>query len=150
MLTRRAFVLSICSLLIALLSLSVGCVQKDPVDIVILEKVQTELAANHDPAIMTNITKWEVFKQNLKIWLADDYPEDKIKELTEKTAKAFGTIARTNGKVENSYIVQVFQKRKNETSGDEKVYNIAMGEFYNGKETVNVELYGLGDGKYDY
>lgn len=150
MLTRRAFVLACCSLLIALLSLLTGCVQKDPVDIVILEKVQTELAANHDPAIMTNITKWEVFKQNLKIWLADDYPEDKIKELTEKTAKAFGTIARTNGKVENSYIVQVFQKRKNETSGEEKVYNIAMGEFFNGKETVNVELYGLGDGKYDY
>jgi len=150
MLTRRAFVLAICGLLIALLGLVTGCVQKDPVDILVLQKVQEDLAANYDPAIMTNITKWEVFNQNLKIWLADDYPEDKIKDLTDKVAKTYGTISRTNGKIENSYVVQVYQKRKNQTSGEEKVYNVAAGEFFNGKEIVKTELFGLGDGKYDY
>ncbi|MCG3152935.1 MAG: hypothetical protein GEEBNDBF_02240 [bacterium] len=150
MISRRAFTLTCCLLLLSLISTLSGCVKDDPVDVLVLQKVQEELAANYDPAIMTNITKWEVFKKNLKIWLADDYDQEKIKEITDKTARAFGTISRTNGKVEATYIVMVYQKRTNPTSGETKVYNIAEGTFYNGKETVEVQLYGLGDGKYDY
>lgn len=150
MISRRAFTLTCCLLLLSFISALSGCVKDDPVDVLVLQKVQEELAANYDPAIMTNVTKWEVFKKNLKIWLADDYDQEKIKEITDKTARAFGTISRTNGKVEASYIVMVYQKRTNPTSGETKVYNVAEGTFFNGKETVEVQLYGLGDGKYDY
>lgn len=147
---RFYFLLPLFALLLGLAGLTSACVKTDPADTAIVEKVQQELAANHDPAIMTRTKKWEIFKNTIKIWVTDDFEQDKVKPLAEAAAKAFGPIARTNGKIEPTYIIQLYQRQKNQTTGETKEYNIAKATFYNGKETVTVDMFGQGDGKYDY
>ena len=143
----------LCCLLLASLTFcltAMGCVKDDPVDVTVLALVQEDLTKNYDPAIMTTVIKWEIFNVNLKMHLVPEFPQDKLKELAETAAKSYGTIGRTNGKILTGYVVQIYQKQKNVTTGEEKVYNIAEATFNNGKETVDVKLFGQGDGKYDY
>ena len=128
----------------------VGCVKEDPKDKLILGKVQEDLQKNYDPAIMTKVTKWEVFNENLKVWLAPDFDAKEFKKFGDKAARAFGTISRTNDKIYTDYVVKAYQEQKNMATGKETEVNVFESTFHNGKETVDTNLFGQGDGRFDY
>ncbi|HYE78901.1 MAG TPA: hypothetical protein VEI97_13025, partial [bacterium] len=137
-------------LLFCALAMATGCVKADPKDLEIEQKAIAQLKANWNPAADTMIKKSEIFNYTWKIWVVDDFKAEDIKKFTEEAAKAFGQNARTNGKVNPTYDVQVFQRMKNESTNKEGDVNVAKGVFHNGKEKTEVELYGQGSSKFDY
>ncbi|MEO7993331.1 MAG: hypothetical protein ABI743_02945 [bacterium] len=149
--SRRCF---IASLLLAFATLAAvlmgGCVKQDPLNDVVLTKVKEDLKANYNPGIDAIILKTEFVKDTLKVWIADDFKAEDVEKFTKVLATTYGHIARKEGKIASDYEVHVFQKQHNATTGDDKVYNISAGTFHNGKEITDVQLFGQGDGKYDY
>ena len=123
-----------------------GCVAKDPLHDVIIQEVKDGLQVEYSEDL-AKIDKIIIFENTMKIYMVDDYKPTEFKKFAKESAKQFGLMMRKNKKLESTYHLQIFQKKKID---DKKVVKqIAECLFENGSDRVTFKDLGLGDGKYD-
>jgi hypothetical protein len=125
-----------------------ACVAKNPAHPVIIAEVKDGLNAEFSQEL-TSIENMIIFENTLKVYMAPDWPNDKLDALARRTTELFGPSMRKN-KIRNvMYFVNFYQDK--EVQGEKKKNKqIAECMFESQTDRIKVELLGLGEGKYDY
>jgi len=123
-----------------------SCIAKDPVLDVVIAEVKKELQAEYSDDL-SKVKKMTIFENTMKIYMTDDYPNNKLEKFARAATKIYGIRMRSNKKLYQTYHLILFQNKQIENKV--KLKPIAECLFENGADLVEVKLLGLGSGKYD-
>ena len=123
-----------------------GCVPKDPVHDIVIQDVQEGLQAefSEDLAMIDNMI---VFENMLKVYMMDDFPQERLIAFAKEVTRLFGTSMRENKKLDSTYHCNIYQKKM--IDDKMKMKQIAECRMENITDRVTVKDLGLGSGKYD-
>ncbi len=123
-----------------------GCLAKDPLHDIIIQEVKDGLQEEFSDELAM-ITKIIIFENTMKVFMIDEYTSEGLKDFAKAITKLFGVRMRDNKKLEQTYHLHIFQKKKIDKKMRMKM--IAECRFDNGSDRVTVKELGLGEGKYD-
>ena len=123
-----------------------SCLAKDPILDVVIGEVKKDLQSEYGEDLAM-VKKMTIFESTLKVYMTDDYPNDRLRKFAGATTKIYGERMRGNKKLFQLYHVTIFQNKKIDNKIQLKP--IAECTFKNGSDQVEVHELGLGSGKYD-
>lgn len=124
----------------------IGCIAKDPLHDGIIQDVRDGIQADF-PEELAKIDKIIIFENTMKVYMADDFDSTEFKKFGKAITSQFGFSMRKNKKLETTYHLHIFQKKKIDDKMEMK--QIADCLFENATDRVKFKDLGLGEGKYD-
>ena len=124
----------------------IGCIAKDPVHDIVIQEVRDALQTDFSDDLAM-IDKIIIFENTMKLFMVDEFASENFKDFAGAATRFFGEKMRDNKKLESTYHLHIFQKKKIDDKMQMK--QIAECLFENGSDRVRVKDLGLGEGKYD-